>query len=83
MENVIKCIRRTWDAIAFDIPQDTVTSEELIELCVDADRHRMYGHDPAASNQIDAMIAADGYDKFVRAVCAALPYEQWEAGGAQ
>lgn len=42
-----------------------VDSEEMAELCVDAGRMEMFGHE-AAQNEASALIKEHGYGKFLK-----------------
>jgi hypothetical protein len=80
-KELIYAIEQTWQRIAFDIPGDAVSAEVVVELCCDADRLRMNGHASEADIATD-LIREHGYEKFLTTVANALPFDEYEAGGA-
>jgi hypothetical protein len=80
MNTIKQCVEQTWHSIAFDIPGDSVSADEMLELVIDANRFEMYGG--AGAEQLRQMLDLEGYEKTVALIKAVLPFDQYEAGGA-
>lgn len=64
-----KAIRRTWQAIGYDVcgESGTISRADLIEVCIDADRLDMYGS-KEANALLRRAIDAHGYSKVFAAL---------------
>ena len=67
----ISAIYRVYQQIGFDIPEG-LDGEEIIEMCLDADRLKEFG-EPEADVEVHAMIAAIGYPKTLSVLSEQLP----------
>ena len=83
MKTLIEGINTTWQAIAYDIPADSVPAVDMIELSIDANRLLTFAGQEY-ENVKDRMIKEyDSITKFYEAIAAELPYGEYETGGAQ
>jgi hypothetical protein len=82
LKTLASAIRRVWDQIAYDIPADSVSSIDMIELATDAGRLEMNGYDEEQEifrNLVNELGVLGAYKK----IASVLPYDSWEAGGGE
>lgn len=85
---VAKQIPVVWDAIAADVgstlegslPGHSIPAEDVVELCIDADRFQMFGNDDKgyAIEAYKKLLSKIQYDEFLKIVAAELPFKRYE-----
>lgn len=70
-KETISSIYQVYQQIGFDIPEGC-DGEEIIEMCIDADRLKEFGH-PEADEEVHRMVNANGYMKTLKILSEQLP----------
>ena len=70
-KETISSIYQVYQQIGFDIPEGC-DGEEIIEMCIDADRLKEFGH-PAADDEVHRMINVNGYMETLKILSEQLP----------
>lgn len=83
MKTLIEGIHISWDAIAYDIPQDSVKTVDMIELATDANRLAMFAGQKYEDLKDRMLAEADSIDEFYTSIAKELHFEEYEAGGSQ
>jgi hypothetical protein len=70
-KETIAAIYSVYQQIGFDIPEGC-DGEEIIEMCIDADRLKEFDH-PAADDEVRRMVNANGYMETLKILAEQLP----------
>lgn len=78
---LVSAIMAAWQQIAFDIPEESVTTEDMIELATDANRLEMFGYNDE-QRMWSQLVSEKGYAGAIAYLAPLFPYREWEAGGS-
>lgn len=82
LKSLASAVQHVWSQIAFDIPEEEVSSMQMIELATDAGRLEMNGYDDEQLT-LRKLVSDLGVQGAYKAIAKLLPYDYWEAGGGQ
>lgn len=80
-QRLVNAISAAWQQIAFDIPEESVTTEDMIELATDASRLEMFGYEDE-QRMWSQLVSEKGYAGAIAYLAPFFPYKEWEAGGS-
>ena len=81
-QKVADACESVWQSIAYDIMDEEVSSEEMVEYSTDADRLASSGYEEE-QKLFRLMVSQTDYPTAKKIVAKFLPYDYWEAGGSQ
>lgn len=82
IKKIAEACQMVWQQIAGDIPEDDVSSAEMVEISLDANRLDAFGY-PEEQKMFEALNTSYGYENVYKEIIKVLPYGRWEAGGSQ
>lgn len=82
IKQIASACESVWQDIAFDIPEDSVSATDMVELATDASRLEMSGF-KEEHKAFQKLVKEEGYNAARQAIVSVLPYSAYEAGGSQ
>ena len=80
-KQIFQAAESVWQGIAADIPEVSVSTEEMLELSLDANRLETFGY-PAEQALYTQLVMDTSYGDALKALAKHSPFSGWEAGGS-
>lgn len=79
-KQVLNAAEQVWQQIGMDIPEDRVSTADMLETSLDANRLEQFGH-TEEEQLFQAMLKEHGYEETIKLLAVHSQFEWHEGGG--